>query len=120
MPVRCSTPAVASPSSADKGLSGPFRRAAGGFVDGILAGETPDLAPQTGIEALQLAFAVYQASNEGRAVDPATIDESVTPNGWPPSDEKMRADVDALFAREAAREQRLNEGSLSEGTRAES
>src|SRR3954470_244286 len=81
---------------------GSFRRAAGGFVDGILAGETPDLAPQTGIEALQLAFAVYQASNEGRAVDPATIDESVTPNGWPPSDEKMRADVDALFAREAA------------------
>jgi hypothetical protein len=30
----------------------------------------------------------------------------------------MRADVDALFAREAAREQRLNEGSLTEGTRA--
>ena len=89
-------------------------------VDGILAGETPDLAPQTGIEALQLAFAVYQASNEGRAIDPATIEESVTPNGWPPSDDKMRADVDALFAREAAREQRLNEGLLSEGTGAES
>jgi hypothetical protein len=102
----------------DGSYDGSFRRAAGGFVDGILAGETPDLAPQTGIEALQLAFAVYQASNEGRAVDPATIDESVTPKGWPPSDEKMRADVDALFAREAAREQRLNEASLTEGTRA--
>jgi len=93
----------------DASYDGSFRRAAGAFVDGVLAGETPDLAPQTGIEALQLAFAVYQASNEGRAVDPATIDESVTPNGWPPSDEKMRADVDALFAREAAREQRLSE-----------
>jgi predicted dehydrogenase len=91
----------------DASYDGSFRRAAGAFVDGVLAGETPDLSPQMGIEALQLAFAVYQASNEQRAVDPATIDESVTPTGWPPSDEKMRADVDALFAREAAREQRL-------------
>jgi predicted dehydrogenase len=94
----------------DASYDGSFRRAAGAFVDGVLAGETPDLAPQTAIEALQLAFAVYQASNEGRAVDPATIGESVTPNGWPPSDEKMRADVDALFAREAARAERLGEG----------
>ncbi len=94
----------------DASYDGSFRRAAGAFVDGVLAGETPDLAPQTGIEALQLAFAVYQASNEGRAVDPATIEESVTPDGWPPGDEKMRTDVDALFAREAAREQRLSEG----------
>jgi predicted dehydrogenase len=92
----------------DASYDGSFRRAAGAFVDGVLAGEPPDLAPQTGIEALQLAFAVYQASNEGRAVDPATIEESVTPDGWPPSDEKMRADVDALFAHEAAREQRLS------------
>ena len=93
----------------DASYDGSFRRAAGAFVDGVLAGETPDLAPETGIEALQLAFAVYQASNEGRAVDPATIEGSVTPNGWPPSDEKMRADVDALFAREAARAERVGE-----------
>jgi hypothetical protein len=97
----------------DATYDGSFRRAAGAFVDGVLAGETPDLSPQMGIEALQLAFAVYQASNEGRAVDPATVDESVTPTGWPPSDEKMRADVDALFAREAAREQRLSEGNVA-------
>ena len=69
----------------------------------------PISSPQMGIEALQLAFAVYQASNEQRPVDPATIDESVTPTGWPPGDEKMRADVDALFAREAARAERLGE-----------
>jgi hypothetical protein len=73
----------------------------------VLAGETPDLSPRKGIEALQLAFAVYQASNERRAVDPSEIDESVTPTGWPPSDEKMRRDVDELFAREAAREKRI-------------
>jgi predicted dehydrogenase len=91
----------------DATYDGSFRRAAGGFVDGVLAGETPDLAPQMGIEALQLAFAVYQASNERRAVDPSEIDESVTPNGWPPTDEKMRRDVDELFAREAAREKRI-------------
>ena len=98
----------------DATYDGSFRRSAGAFVDGVLAGETPDLAPQTGIEALQLAFAVYQASNESRAVDPATIEESVTPNGWPPSDEKLRTDVDALFAREAARSERLGETSGAE------
>jgi hypothetical protein len=75
-----------------------------------MAGETPDLSPQKGIEALQLAFAVYQASNERRAVDPREIDGSVTPTGWPPSDEKMHRDVDELFRREAARAERLGEG----------
>jgi predicted dehydrogenase len=93
----------------DASYDGSFRRAAAGFVDGVLTGETPDLSPQKGIEALQLAFAVYQASNERRAVDPSEIDESVTPNGWPPSDEKMRRDVEELFAREAAREKRIGE-----------
>jgi predicted dehydrogenase len=94
----------------DATYDGSFRYAAAGFVDGVLAGETPDLSPQKGIEALQLAFAVYQASNERRVVDPREIDESVTPNGWPPSDEKMRKDVDELFAREAARAERMGEG----------
>ena len=83
------------------------------FVDGILAGETPDLSPLKGIEALQLAFAVYQASNERRAVDPSEIDESVTPTGWPPNAEKMRHDVDELFRREAARSERLG-GTIGE------
>jgi undecaprenyl diphosphate synthase len=36
----------------------------------------PDLDPQTAVEALQLCFAVYQASNEQRRVDPATIDDA--------------------------------------------
>jgi predicted dehydrogenase len=97
-------------SELDASYDGSFKHAAGAFVDGVLAGQTPDLSPQKGIEALQLAFAVYQASNEHRAVDPRSIEESVTPTGWPPSDDKMRKDVDALFAREAARAERLGEG----------
>ena len=89
--------------------TGRSSRAAAGFVDGVLAGETPDLSPQKGIEALQLAFAVYRASNERRAVDPSEIDESVTPNGWPPSPEKLHNDVEDLFRREAARAERMGE-----------
>ena len=34
-------------------------------------------------------------------VDPATIDGSVSPNGWPPTEAKMRVDVEELFRREA-------------------
>jgi predicted dehydrogenase len=97
----------------DASYDGSFRLAAAGFVDGILSGETPDLSPLKGIEALQLAFAVYQASNERRAVDPSEIDESVTPTGWPPNAEKMRHDVDELFRREAARSERLG-GTIGE------
>ena len=67
------------------------------------------MPPLTVDEALQLAFAVYQASNERRAVDPSEIDESVTPAGWPPTDDKMRRDVEELFRREAARAERMRE-----------
>lgn len=94
----------------DASYDGSFVKAAAGFVDGVLAGVTPDLSPQMGIEALQLAFAVYQASNERRRVDPSEIDESVTPQGWPPSAEKMHQDVEELFRREAARAERMGEG----------
>jgi hypothetical protein len=73
----------------------------------LLAGEKPDLDPETAIQALQLCFAVYQASNEGRAVVPADIEGSVTPHGWPPSEAKLRQDVEDMFRREAARAERL-------------
>jgi hypothetical protein len=36
------------------------------------------------VETLQLFFAVYQASNERRAVDPTTIEGSISPTWWPP------------------------------------
>jgi predicted dehydrogenase len=91
----------------DASYDGSFRRAAKAFVDALVAGERPDLDPQTAIEALQLCFAVYQASNEGHAVDPRTIDGSETPQGWPPDEAKLRNDVEEMFRREAARAERL-------------
>ena len=76
------------------------------FVDALRDGTRPDLSPETAIKALQLAFAVYQASNEQRAVDPASIDGRVSPHGWPPPPEKMKRDVEEMMARESAREAR--------------
>jgi predicted dehydrogenase len=91
----------------DASYDGSFRRAAGAFVDALCAGTTPDLDPAVAIEALQLCFAVYQASNEQRPVEPASIDDAVSPIGWPPNDEKLRVDVEELFRREAARAERM-------------
>ena len=34
-------------------------------------------------KALQLCFAVYQAGNTRRPVDPRTISGTVVPDGWP-------------------------------------
>jgi predicted dehydrogenase len=73
-----------------------FQRAAAAFVDGLLAGTPPDLAPEAAVKALQLAFAVYQSSNEGRPVDPAGIDGSVSPPWWPKSGQELMDDVRAL------------------------
>jgi predicted dehydrogenase len=94
----------------DPSYDGSFRRSAGAFIDGLIAGELPDLDPQTATRALQLCFAVYQASNERRPVELSSIDGSVRPNGWPPSPEKIRLDVEELFRREAARAERLGPG----------
>jgi len=94
----------------DASYDGSFRRSAAAFVDGLIAGEAPDLDPAVATRALQLCFAVYQASNEGRRVELSSIDGRVSPNGWPPSEEKMRGDVEELFRREAARAERLGPG----------
>ena len=48
----------------DASYEGSFRRAAAHFVDSLRDGTEPELDPETAIKALQLAFAVYQASNE--------------------------------------------------------
>jgi predicted dehydrogenase len=90
----------------DASYDGSFRRSAAAFVDGLLADNAPDLDPGVAIEALQLCFAVYQASNEQRPIEPMSIDDVVSPTGWPPSDEKLRVDVEELFRREAARVER--------------
>ncbi|HTL85662.1 MAG TPA: Gfo/Idh/MocA family oxidoreductase [Acidimicrobiia bacterium] len=94
-------------SEIDASYSGSFARSAGAFVDALLAGTPVDLAPETAIEALQLCFAVYQASNSRQPVDPGTIEDSVSPVSWPPTEEKMRTDVEEMFRREAARAERL-------------
>ncbi len=78
----------------DASYDGSFRRSATAFVDGLLSGEAPDLDPEMATRALQLCFAVYQASNERRPVDLSSIDGRVSPNGWPPNEEKLRADVE--------------------------
>jgi predicted dehydrogenase len=91
----------------DASYDGSFRRAAAAFVDGLCAGVVPDLDAETAIKALQLAFAVYAASNERRPVDPATIGGVVRPDGWPPDQSTLRRDVEEMFRREAARAERL-------------
>src|SRR4051794_3922832 len=94
----------------DASYDGSFRRSATAFVDALLAGESADLDPEVATRALQLCFAVYQASNERRPVELSTIDGRVSPNGWPPTEEKLRGDVEELFRREAARAERLGPG----------
>jgi predicted dehydrogenase len=91
----------------DASYEGSFRRAAAHFVDSLRDGTEPELDPQTAIKALQLAFAVYQASNERRPVAPDAIDGAVSPVGWPPNGEDLRRDVEEMMAREQARAERL-------------
>jgi predicted dehydrogenase len=61
-----------------------FRQSAFAFVDALLDDRQPEMSAELGIKVLQLAFAVYQASNERRPVDPRSIDGSVSPPWWPP------------------------------------
>jgi predicted dehydrogenase len=91
----------------DASYDGSFRRSAGAFIDALLAGMVPDLDPAVATRALQLCFAVYQASNEQRRVALDEITDVVSPNGWPPNEEKLRVDVEELFRREAARAERM-------------
>jgi predicted dehydrogenase len=61
-----------------------FRRASSAFVDGLLDGSADvDMTAEDSARVLQLCFAVYQASNERRPVDPSAITTSVSPAGWP-------------------------------------
>jgi predicted dehydrogenase len=60
-----------------------FRRASQHFVDCLISGSPPEMSAGEAIRVLQLCFAVYQSANEGRPVDPRTIDDLVIPRGWP-------------------------------------
>ncbi len=73
-----------------------FGRCAGAFVDAVLTGSPVDMAPETALKSLQLAFAVYRSSMEGAPVDPATIEDSVSPPWWPKTPDELMADVVAL------------------------
>ena len=61
-----------------------FKRTSAHFIDSLIAGTQPDMDGELAIQTLQLVFAVYQASNERRPVDPTTIETSVSPPWWPP------------------------------------
>ncbi len=62
-----------------------FRNSSHHFVDALLDGDgAPDMTPDLATKTLQLCFATYQASIERRPVDPATIDDAVSPPWWPP------------------------------------
>jgi predicted dehydrogenase len=80
----------------DSNYATSFRRASAAFVDALLSGTQPDMVPDTAVKVLQLAFAVYQSSNERRPVDPATIEGSVSPPWWPKSQEELIDDAAAL------------------------
>ncbi len=77
---------TAFPVDADWGAG--FRGSAHHFVDSLLEGTSPEMSGELAIKVLQMAFAVYQASSERRAVEPALIDGAVSPPWWPP----MRGD----------------------------
>jgi len=61
-----------------------FRNSAAHFIDALVDGTEPEMSGELGIKVLQLAFAVYQASNERRPVEPASIEDAVSPPWWPP------------------------------------
>jgi len=55
------------------------------FLDALIEGRPdPEMSGELAVKTLQLCFAVYQASNERRPVDPATIRDAVSPPWWPP------------------------------------
>jgi predicted dehydrogenase len=72
-----------------------FTRSSAHFVDSLLAGTQPDMSGPDAIAALQLAFAVYDASNKRAPVNPASIDTNASPPWWPPTQEKLLRDAKA-------------------------
>jgi len=59
-----------------------FRRSSAHFVEALRSGTPAAMSAAEAAKVLQLCFAVYQASDTRRPVDPRTISGSVTPAGW--------------------------------------
>jgi predicted dehydrogenase len=59
-----------------------FRRSSAHFVDALLTGTSAQMSAALATDVLRLCFAVYEAANTRRPVDPRTITSSVTPDGW--------------------------------------
>ena len=59
-----------------------FKRSSAHFIDSLLAGTPADMSAEQAAKVLQLCFAVYEAGNTRRPVDPRSITGSVTPTGW--------------------------------------
>ena len=54
------------------------------FIDALVDGrKDPEMTGDLAVKTLQLCFAVYEAGNTGKAVDPRTMTGAVVPNGWP-------------------------------------
>ncbi len=60
-----------------------FTNASRHFVDCLLDGTQPLMTGEMAIQTLQLCFAVYQASQDREPVDPAKIEDAVSPPWWP-------------------------------------
>jgi predicted dehydrogenase len=73
-----------------------FRLSSRAFIDGLLEGTQPDMSGEQAIDTLQLCFAVYQASQTGAPVDPASIETAVSPPWWPKSPRELLEDADRL------------------------
>jgi predicted dehydrogenase len=72
-------------STIDADWSSGFRHSSHHFIDALLSGRPdPEMTGELAVKTLQLCFAVYEASNRRRPVDPATITGSVSPPWWPP------------------------------------
>jgi predicted dehydrogenase len=59
-----------------------FQRSSAHFVEALRSGTPAAMSATDAAKVLQLCFAVYQASDTRRPVDPRTISGTVTPAGW--------------------------------------
>jgi predicted dehydrogenase len=73
-----------------------FRLSSRAFVDALLEGTTPEMTGAMAVEVLQLCFAIYQASATRSPVDPATIEDAVSPPWWPKTPKMLLQDADRL------------------------
>ncbi|MHB8319408.1 MAG: Gfo/Idh/MocA family protein [Acidimicrobiales bacterium] len=59
-----------------------FKRSSAHFVEALIDGTDAAMSAEEATKVLQLCFAVYDASEKRRPVDPRTVNEVVVPKGW--------------------------------------